>query len=95
MKAVVTALLLVACAPAHAQAPDCAPYDDVVTGLGEVFGESRQVAGLMGPSELLEVYANLGTGTWTVITVGPDGVACLRASGDNFSAVPAHLEPQL
>lgn len=95
MKAVVTALLLASCAPAHAEITQCGAYDAVVAGLGERYGENRRMAGLMGPSEMLEVYANDETGTWTVITVTPDGQACLRAAGDTFSDTPSELPGQL
>lgn len=88
MKTLIAALVLLA-SPVAAQTAQCGPYDLVVAGLAERYGENRRVAGMMGPEQLFEVYANDETGTWTAITVGQDGQACLRASGNNFSDTDA------
>lgn len=97
MRALLTALALASCAPAHAQntpaGPQCAPYELLVAGLARNYGENRRVAGLAGVEGrlLFEVYANDETSTWTAITVTPEGTACLLASGDMFSDVPSEL----
>lgn len=52
------------------------------------YGEQLTGAGLSGPDVMIQVYANMETGTFTVLQVRADGVFCMIASGDNFSLMP-------
>lgn len=71
-------------APLHAQARNCAERDAVVALLGDRYGESRQSIGLGANNTMVEIYASLETGTWTITVTQPGGPTCLVASGQAF-----------
>jgi hypothetical protein len=82
-------LSLILCAlasPAMAQS-NCGPRDAVLDFLTGKHGEIRQAHGV-GPNNVMEVYANPISGTWTVTVTMPTGVMCLVASGTDFYAIP-------
>ena len=65
---------------AQAQAP-CAPRDMLIERLDEQYGEQLQSLGLQPDGSILEIYANLETGTFTVLVSRPDGSSCMSGSG--------------
>ena len=73
-------------APATAQQVrnNCAPRDVVVTRLAEKYGESRQSIGLGTNLSVVEVFASVETGTWTITVTTPSGMSCLVASGEAY-----------
>lgn len=83
----------------------CAAYADVVAEIsGEAYGELRLGAGGSGSGGTLEIWVNAETGTWSALTVTPDGAAaCLAASGNDWvfgggpeaPASPSSKEPSL
>ena len=86
MKQIVAGLATIALTATVAQAQQaCAPLDAVVDRLAGQFSESVRAEGF-GNGVILQMWANTETGTWTVITIHPEGVACVRASGGNFVA---------
>lgn len=81
------ALLATLCAvsaPAAQAQNNCAPRDVVLNHLSERFGESRQSIGMGQDGHVIEVFASLETGTWTITVTLPNGVTCLVASGESF-----------
>lgn len=62
----------------------CAPGDAVVTMLDQRFGEVLQGAGLQNSTTLVELFASLDTGTWTLVLTRPDGTACAVAAGQHW-----------
>lgn len=79
------ALALASAAPAAAQVTrNCADRDHVVTRLAERFGETRQSIGLGANNQVMEVYASLETGTWTITVTMPSGMTCLIAAGQAY-----------
>ena len=66
------------------QQRQCGPRDNVVAILGERYGESRQSIGLGASGQVMEVFASLETGTWTITVTSPAGMTCLVASGQSF-----------
>ncbi|MBC7155746.1 MAG: hypothetical protein H5U19_14305 [Rhodobacteraceae bacterium] len=52
-------------------------------------GESPAARGMTRGSELLEMWANRDTGSWSLLITRPDGITCLVQAGQNFDAVPA------
>ncbi len=74
---------LVACTPATAQM-SCAPHDRIVAGLEQRYGEVRQGAGLR-LGEMIELWAS-PEGTWTLVAVRADGLACIVADGTDWMA---------
>ncbi|GAB4287408.1 MAG: hypothetical protein Kow0058_07040 [Roseovarius sp.] len=69
----------------------CAPHELVVSQLAERFGESRQSMGLAGQEMVIEIFASLETGTWTITVTDPLGMTCLLASGEAFAPVAEAL----
>ena len=78
-------------AAAHAQEDMCGPSETIHAALVERFGEQRIWHGLTGSGSIIEIWANLDTGTWTALQTYPDGESCIRADGTNQT--PAELIP--
>ncbi|SIO41061.1 hypothetical protein SAMN05444722_1965 [Rhodovulum sp. ES.010] len=88
------AIILTAPALAPAQtARQCGPRGAVLDILAERYGESRQAAGLAANNAVVELFANLQTGTWTITGTTPAGVTCLIASGEAYEALAESLIP--
>lgn len=81
--------------PASAQQlQNCAPRDQVVSRLAEKYGESRQSMGLGSNNAVMEVFASLDSGTWTITVTMANGITCLVASGQHFEALAEALPPR-
>lgn len=81
------AALLTTCAAAPVtaqQAPQCAPNDKVVEFLLEKYGEKREMMAIRANGQLLEVFANLETGTYTVLSSTPEGLSCKIDDGEGY-----------
>ena len=74
-------------APVH----NCAPHAVVVERLASDYGESRQSIGLGDDNSVIEVFASLESGTWTITVTVPGGPTCLVASGQAFAVVAESL----
>ena len=73
---------------AYGQGNNCGPAPLIEQHLQEGYGE--HVAGMgLAQGQIVAFYVNPETGTWTFVTVAPNGIACLRASGDSWGAVDA------
>jgi hypothetical protein len=68
----------------EAQGAPCADHDTVMARLATGYGESRQSIGIGANNTVVEIYASLETGTWTITVTTPGGPTCLVASGFNF-----------
>ncbi|RYG92742.1 hypothetical protein EU803_01145 [Loktanella sp. IMCC34160] len=77
--------------PAPAQSARCADHERVVTFLAESYGESRQSIGLASNNMVVEVFANLDSGTWTITMTAPGGPTCLVASGEGHQQIAEGL----
>ena len=80
-------LLCASFAFGQTQARQCGPRDNVLAVLGERYGESRQSIGLGNGNQVVEVFASLETGTWTITVTSPDGMTCLVASGQAYETI--------
>lgn len=76
-----------------AQSRNCAERTLVIDRLAERYGESRQSIGLGTDNAVVEVYASLETGTWTITVTLPNGLTCLVASGQAFERLDEELTP--
>lgn len=65
----------------------CAGRDLVIDRLAQKYGESRQSIGVAANNAVVEVYANDGTGSWTIIVTLPSGQTCMVASGTSFETL--------
>ena len=72
---------------------NCADRDRVVERLASAYGESRQSIGLAPNNAVVEVFASLETGTWTITVTNTSGVTCLVASGQAFEPTEGDLTP--
>jgi hypothetical protein len=79
--------------PAAAQTGNCAERAHVVERLAGTYGESRQSIGLAANNQVMEVFANLESGSWTVTVTLPSGLTCLVASGMAFEVLEEPLTP--
>lgn len=66
---------------------NCGGYADAAAALSSRWGEAPVGGGLDAQGNLVQVWANLDTGTWSVLVLTPGGPACLVASGDNWQAM--------
>jgi hypothetical protein len=73
--------------PALAQG-NCTTRTALTVALATSYSEAPVIMGITSTGAVLELWANAETGSWTVLTVTPDGVACIRATGDNFMPLP-------
>ncbi|MEL6959228.1 MAG: hypothetical protein AAGL89_09795 [Pseudomonadota bacterium] len=75
----------------------CADHEAVVERLASGYGESRQSMGIAADGTVVEVFASLDTGTWTITVTRAGGPTCLVASGYEFQHVEedlAFLDPE-
>ena len=73
---------------------NCADRAMVVERLAAKYGESRRSVGMAANNSVVEVYANDGTGSWSIVVTTPNGQSCLVASGMAYEPVAeANLAP--
>jgi len=68
----------------QAQPTNCAERSAIVSRLAQHYGESRQSVGLNHDNTLVEVFASLDTGSWTIAITQPGGLTCLVAAGQAY-----------
>lgn len=84
MKSVALALLafLSVVSSAFAQ-QQCGPVNDITRILQDRYGEKPVAVG-RNVSGAMVLYGSVETGTWTILIIKPDGVACVVAGGQQF-----------
>jgi len=70
----------------------CADHEFVLNYLAENHGETRNAIAL-SDTGVVEIWANLATGSWTITITAPDGPTCLVASGEAFTPLVEELPP--
>lgn len=78
------AALSLLAAPALA-GTNCAPIDQVVARLTDGYGEHIVWEGITAAPLLMQVWGNADTGSWTLVILDADGVACVSAYGDDWA----------
>lgn len=68
----------------NAQTQNCADHARVVERLATAYGESRQSIGLDSNNAVVEVFASMDTGSWTITVTQPGGPTCLVAAGQAY-----------
>lgn len=76
---------------ASAQSRNCADHALIVERLASGYGESRQSIGIGADNTVVEVFASLETGTWTIVVTRAGGPSCLVASGEAFQMLAEGL----
>ena len=84
-------LLMLAADKAHAQGA-CGPVDAMIAAItGPKYQEAPLFDAIVktpvGPRSI-RMFANPATGTWTMLTLQDNGMACLAGAGQGFK--PAH-----
>ncbi len=79
--------MLFGAAAASAQGQNCGQRGAVVERLAGQYGESRQSIMMAPQSRVVEVWASLETGTWTITVTLPSGMTCLVASGQSYEVL--------
>lgn len=87
----VTALGIASAAAAQSQ--NCGQRAAVIATLADRYGESRQSIGMATEGRVVEVFASLETGTWTITITLPNGMTCLVASGQSYENLDEPLQP--
>ncbi|MEQ9015935.1 MAG: hypothetical protein RLO38_15605 [Roseovarius confluentis] len=88
-----TALFVGMASSALAQGQTCGARDAVIERLAERYGESRQSIGMAPEGRVVEVFASLESGTWTITVTMPNGMTCLVASGQSYENLDEPLRP--
>lgn len=88
-----TVLALGLTASAAAQGQNCGQRQAVIQRLADGYGESRQSIGMAPQGRVVEVFASLETGTWTITVTTPNGLTCLVASGQSYENLDEALQP--
>jgi len=70
----------------------CGPRKDVITHLGQNFGEVPQAIALTDFGSVLEVLVS-PQGTWTMIVTTVRGQACVIATGQHWQSLAVKDEP--
>ena len=98
---VATAALLAELGPVQAQpqAPmirlPCYSYDEIARQLATTYREAPVSLGLQADGNLLQVFSSPATGSWTIVSTSPIGVAYVLAAGQNWETItPARLDPR-
>ncbi|MBV1926768.1 MAG: hypothetical protein KUG62_06390 [Rhodobacteraceae bacterium] len=88
---------MAATAPPALAAPNCELRETVIQQLSTKYSEQLAVGGLQkvqGTQTLMEIWASVETGTFTVLLTNPNGISCIVAAGTNyFEAIPK-AEPE-
>lgn len=83
----VLALSTTALSTTASSEPVCGPRSLFLSKLGERYSESPSAIGLAANGKVLEVLSSK-SGSWSIITTGPDGETCLLASGESWETLP-------
>lgn len=91
--ALVVAVGFISCQPAvaEAQGSNCADHEIVVERLLSSYGESRQAIGIGADNTVVEVFASLEFGTWSILVTQAGGLTRLVAAGEAFQLTPNEL----
>ena len=69
--------------PAVAESVQCGPKLAIAKQLSERFGEVPIVSGI-SMSSSMKFFGNPRTGSWSLILIKPNGVACVVATGEDL-----------
>lgn len=93
IRTALVAVFLCLSSPVAAQSA-CGPYLSVQTYLKDKYGEEAIGFGLSKSKLTLLIFANRKTGSWTVLTVSREGLACARDSGTGWSCIEPIEAPE-
>lgn len=62
----------------------CGERDNIIAQLEKKYGETRRSMGFQRGRGVVEVFASVETGSWTILVTDPRGTSCLMAAGEAF-----------
>ena len=69
-------------------------YSEIARQLQGTYEEAPVSLGLQSNGNLLQVFSSADSGSWTIVSTSPDGLACVLAAGSTGKSVkPARLDP--
>lgn len=72
----------------------CADYAELRRQLGARYGETPVSMGVQTDGRLVQVFASARSGSWTIVTTAPSGLACILAAGRGWETLPGRsLDP--
>jgi hypothetical protein len=72
----------------------CHDYAEIARQLRATYEEAPVSLGLQTDGNLLQVFSSQKTGSWTIVSTSPSGLACVLAAGQHWESVtPANLDP--
>ena len=72
----------------------CHDYAEIARQLRATYEEAPVSLGLQTDGNLLQVFSSSTTGSWTIVSTSPTGLACVLAAGQHWqSLTPAKLDP--
>lgn len=86
-----TAIFMATALSAFAQ-PQCGDRSQIIETLLNNYGETQQSVALSAQNDMIETYASLETGTWSILATSAQGRTCLVAHGINFSLTPQGVD---
>ncbi|HET6467768.1 MAG TPA: hypothetical protein VFG43_05250 [Geminicoccaceae bacterium] len=69
----------------------CSSREAIARSLAEDYREAPVSLGVMANGNLLQVFASYETGTWTIVSVAPNGISCVLAAGQSWETIIAGL----
>ena len=83
MKLILAIILTLSAYPALSKTV-CFERWSVVKAIGDEYGEVQQSISLTRSKNAIEVFANVKTGSWSILITKATGVSCLVASGSSY-----------
>ncbi len=71
----------------------CAPRPAMLKRLADRYAEVRQAIGMAGPEQVVEVFADIDSGSWTIIVTAANGVTCIVAAGRAYENLDESAPP--
>lgn len=65
----------------------CSRYDSIRRQLNQDYAEEPVSLGLQSNGNLLQIFASAESGTWTIVSMAPNGTACVVAAGASWENV--------
>lgn len=93
MKQVIAAALAVFMASPVMGQEQCGVRTELTAWLSEEYGETMQSAGIMPSGSVFETWANVETGTFTVLLT-EGATSCMVIAGNGFARVDEDPAPQ-
>ncbi len=66
----------------------CHDYKEIARELKSRYEEVPVSLGLQSNGHLVQVFASPRTGSWTILSVAPDGTGCVLAAGQRWEILP-------